>query len=44
MVCSYNAREPARANSVRAAFLGTFSAVEKSASPAGATTGNAYAK
>ncbi len=29
-----------RANSVRAAFLGTFSAVGKSASPAGANTGN----
>ena len=35
----YNAREPAGQTVFRAAFLGTFWAVAKSASPAGATTG-----
>ena len=42
MVCSYNAREPVGQTVFRAAFLGTFLAVAKSTSPAGATTGNAW--
>ena len=38
----YNERGPAGQTVFRAAFLGTFLAVAKSTSPAGANTGNAY--